>query len=203
MLLSDKSKKKSSTSSDRKTSKPEPYVTIIGQAFRSLALRGAMLKTSAGILMYRRINNVLEVFLIHPGGPYFRNKDNGAWSIPKGEINEGEDPLAAARREFQEETGCRAEGQFLPLGQVRQKGGKVVFAWAVEGSCRAESITSNEFTLEWPPGSGRMQKFPEADRAGWFMVAEAVQKINVGQAPVLDRLLLRVASQKDPAEETA
>jgi predicted NUDIX family NTP pyrophosphohydrolase len=160
-----------------------------------------MQKTSAGILMYRKKNNVLEVLLIHPGGPYFRNKDNGTWSIPKGDIDTGEDPLAAAKRELQEETGCAAQGEFITLGQIRQKGGKVVLAWAVEGDCNADTITSNTFSLEWPPGSGRRQDFPEADRAAWFMMSEAVRRINAAQAPLLHELFQLIASQDHPAGE--
>ena len=110
-----------------------------------------MPKTSAGLLLYKRNNNVLQVFLVHPGGPFFAKKDAGAWSVPKGEINEGEDALAAAKREFEEETGCRTEGNFIPLSPVTQKSGKVVHAWAVEGDCDARAIRSNTFTLEWPP----------------------------------------------------
>ncbi|OGW40690.1 MAG: hypothetical protein A2010_02390 [Nitrospirae bacterium GWD2_57_9] len=146
------------------------------------------MKTSAGILMYRRSNDGIEVFLIHPGGPYFINKDNGAWSIPKGEIDEGEDGLAAAKREFREETGCVPEGTFLPLSPIRQRSGKIVISWAVEGDCDADSMTSNSFSLEWPPKSGRRQEFPEADRAAWFTLREARHKINPAQAPLLDEL---------------
>jgi predicted NUDIX family NTP pyrophosphohydrolase len=148
-----------------------------------------MPKKSAGIMMYRETNNQLQVFLIHPGGPFFKMKDAGAWSIPKGEIGEGEDPLEAAKREFEEETGCRAEGSFIPLSPVRQKSGKMVISWAVEGRCDADAITSNMFTIEWPPKSGKMREFPEADRAGWFTIGEARQKINPAQAPLLDELL--------------
>ncbi len=148
-----------------------------------------MPKTSAGILMYRRGVTGLEFFLIHPGGPFFINKDAGAWSIPKGEIDEGEDSLAAAKREFLEETGCRPEGNFIPLGKVKQKSGKIVLCWAVEGDCSAETIVSNLFTLEWPPKSGRIRQFPEADRAGWFGLETAREKINQAQAGLLDELV--------------
>ena len=144
-------------------------------------------KTSAGILLYRRKNDSLQVFLIHPGGPYFTNKDDGVWSIPKGLTDPGEDPQAAALREFNEETGCTPQGDFRPLSPVQQKGGKTVLAWAAEGDC-AESITSNTFELEWPPHSGRMQRFPEADRGGWFTVSEAKKKIIAAQIPLLDEL---------------
>ena len=146
-----------------------------------------MQKTSAGILMYR--NRVsLEVLLIHPGGPYFRNKDDGYWSIPKGEIDEGEDGFAAARREFEEETGCRPEGEFRQLGKVRQKSGKVVLAWSVKGDCDEAKVVSNVFRLEWPPHSGRIQDFPEVDRAGWFTIEAARKKINPAQVPLLEEL---------------
>ena len=144
--------------------------------------------TSAGILLYRRKEGVLQVFLVHPGGPFFASKDEGAWSIPKGELDEGEDPLAAAEREFAEETGCRPAGNFHPLSPVTQKGGKVVIAWAVEGDCGADRIRSNMFTMEWPPRSGRPLEFPEVDRAGWFTVDEAKQKINPAQAALVDEL---------------
>jgi predicted NUDIX family NTP pyrophosphohydrolase len=151
-----------------------------------------MPKTSAGILLYKKEQGALQVFLVHPGGPYFVRKDEGAWSIPKGEIDEGEDPLAAARREFEEETGCRPEGEFLPLSPVKQKGGKTVLSWSVEGGCDAAAIRSNTFTLEWPPGSGRMQEYPEVDRAGWFTVEEAKRKINPAQAALIDELSSKV-----------
>ncbi len=148
-----------------------------------------MPKTSAGLLLYRKRKDGIEVFLAHPGGPFFKKKDAGAWSIPKGEIGEGEDPLVAAKREFEEETGCTPEGRFLPLSPVKQKSGKIVMSWAVEGRCDADSITSNTFNLEWPPKSGRMQEFPEVDRAAWFSIEEAKQKINPAQAGLLDELI--------------
>jgi predicted NUDIX family NTP pyrophosphohydrolase len=147
-----------------------------------------MEKVSAGILMYRTRGGVLEVFLVHPGGPFFVNKDAGAWGIPKGEIDEGEDALAAARREFEEETGFKAGGAVIPLAPVRQKGGKIVHAWAMEGDCDPERMKSNTFTMEWPPRSGRRQEFPEVDRAGWFGLDEAKQRISQAQAGFLDEL---------------
>jgi predicted NUDIX family NTP pyrophosphohydrolase len=151
-----------------------------------------MPKTSAGILMYRNRKGAVEVFLVHPGGPFFKKKDLGAWSIPKGEIDEGEDPLGAAKREFQEETGCGAAGSFLSLSSVKQKSGKIVVCWAVAGDCDADSIKSNMFSLEWPPQSGRMQEFPEVDRAAWFTIPEAKQKINPAQAALLDELMSKI-----------
>jgi predicted NUDIX family NTP pyrophosphohydrolase len=144
-------------------------------------------KTSAGVLLYRRKNDTLQVFLIHPGGPFFEKKDDGVWSIPKGLIDPGEDPLTAALRECFEETGCKPQGELRPLSPVQQKGGKTVLAWTGEGDC-AESITSNTFDLEWPPHSGRMQRFPEADRGGWFTIEEAKRKINSAQIALLEEL---------------
>ena len=145
-----------------------------------------MEKVSAGILLYRTRGGVLEFFLVHPGGPYFVNKDVGAWGIPKGEIGEGEDPLAAAQREFEEETGFKAKGAVLPLAPIRQRGGKIVLAWALEGDCDPEKMKSNTFTMEWPPHSGRRQEFPEVDRAGWFALSEAKRVINPAQAGFLE-----------------
>jgi predicted NUDIX family NTP pyrophosphohydrolase len=152
-----------------------------------------MTMTSAGLLLYKKVQGVFQVFLVHPGGPFFAKKDGGAWSIPKGEIDEGEDPLAAAIREFEEETGCRPEGRFLPLSPVKQKSGKTVLAWAVEGDCDAGTIKSNTFSLEWPPRSGRTQEFPEIDRAGWFTIEEAKRKINPAQAALLDEASSKVS----------
>lgn len=137
--------------------------------------------------MYRRRPG-LEVLLVHPGGPFWKNKDQGAWSLPKGEYAEGEEPLRAALREFEEETGLRPEGDFRPLGEVRQAGGKVVTAWAFEGDFDPGTLRSNLFSMEWPRGSGKMREFPEIDRAGWFRLDAAREKILKGQAPFLDRL---------------
>lgn len=143
--------------------------------------------------MYRRWGSFsIEVFLIHPGGPFWAKKDAGAWSIPKGEINEGEDPLAAARREFSEETGFDAGENFIELEPIKQKGGKIVSAWAVEGSVDADAIKSNMFSMEWPPKSGRRTEFPEADKAGWFAPGEARAKINPAQAAFIDALLAKL-----------
>jgi predicted NUDIX family NTP pyrophosphohydrolase len=145
-------------------------------------------KTSAGLLMYRRSQNGLEVLLVHPGGPFWARKDTGAWSIPKGEVEPGEEPLAAAIREFEEETGIKPQGPYRPLLQVRQAGGKSIVAWAFEGDCDPENVFSNTFSMEWPPGSGRQREFPEIDRAGWFNLEQARQKINPAQAAFLSDL---------------
>jgi predicted NUDIX family NTP pyrophosphohydrolase len=150
---------------------------------------------SAGLLLFRRRGSGVECFLVHPGGPFWARKDLGAWSLPKGLIDPGEDPLDTARREFTEETGVAAPaGPFLPLGEVRQAGGKVVAAWAAEGDLDPDAIRSNTFRLEWPPRSGREKEFPEVDRAAWFSPAEAHRRILAGQAPFLDRLLEQLAS---------
>ena len=146
-------------------------------------------KQSAGILLYRKNDNHLQVFLVHPGGPFFKNKDLGVWSIPKGEFLDGEDPLAAAKREFKEETGVDIDGNFIPLNPVILKSGKKVYAWAVEGNIDHETIFSNLFEMEWPPKSGKMQAFPEIDRAGWFEVDEAREKINAGQLGLIEGLV--------------
>ncbi len=147
-----------------------------------------MSKHSAGLLMYRRRGAVMEVLLVHPGGPFWIKKDEGAWSIPKGEFAPDEDPLDAARREFEEETGFRAAGRFIPLIPLKQPSGKVIHAWAVEGDGDPEAVRSNTFTLEWPPRSGKMQEFPEIDRAGWFTPEEAKEKIIKGQQGFLEEL---------------
>lgn len=139
--------------------------------------------------MYRRRDGALEVLLVHPGGPFWKNKDEGAWTIPKGLVDPGEEPLDAARREFNEETGLTAAGDFLPLTPLRQPSGKLVIAWAVEGDCDPGTVRSNFFTMEWPPRSGKMQEFPEVDRAEWFRLAEADRKIIRGQKPFLVELL--------------
>jgi len=138
--------------------------------------------------MYRRSAGTLEVLLVHPGGPFWMKKDAGAWSIPKGEYEAGEEALAAAAREFQEETGLVARGPYTRLTPIRQPGGKVVEAWAFEGDCDAESLKSTTFSLEWPRGSGRRQEFPEVDRAGWFGLDEARRKILPAQAALLEEL---------------
>jgi len=147
-----------------------------------------MPQISAGILLYRRGASGLEVFLIHMGGPFWARKDAGAWSIPKGLIDEGEDALAAARREFREETGSEVDGEFLPLTPIKQAGGKVVRAWAVEGDIDADNIVSNTFKVEWPAGSGKWRAYPEADRAAWFAITEAMDRIVQGQRAFLSEL---------------
>ena len=145
-------------------------------------------KRSAGLLMFRYRDLKLEVFLVHPGGPFWAKKDEGAWSIPKGEYTDEEDPLAAARREFREEIGYEAAGDFIPLSPLKQPGGKVISAWAFEGDCRADSIKSNTFTLEWPPRSGSQAEFPEVDRAEWFSIEQAKKKILKGQVGFIEEL---------------
>jgi predicted NUDIX family NTP pyrophosphohydrolase len=144
---------------------------------------------SAGILVYRRRGAGLEVFLVHPGGPFWAKKDLAAWSIPKGEFGDDEDPLAAALREFAEETGQTIAGDFLPLAPVKQPSRKIVHAFAVETDIDPAKIASNEFELEWPPRSGRMQRFPEVDRAAWFPLEEAKRRIHAGLVPLLDELV--------------
>jgi predicted NUDIX family NTP pyrophosphohydrolase len=153
-----------------------------------------MPKVSAGLLMYRKKGEALEFLLVHPGGPLWAEKDLGMWSIPKGELGPGEDPLIAAKREFHEETGFTAEGQFIPLAPVKLKSGKVVQAWAFEGDCDPSAFKSNTFSMEWPPRSGRQQEFPEVDRAAWFDFEEAKKKINRGQVGLLEELRKMISS---------
>ena len=145
-------------------------------------------KKSAGLVVYRVRNGDLQVFLVHPGGPFWAKKDDGAWSIPKGEIAGDEDPLKAAQREFFEETGFEVDGNFIALTPVKQAGGKWVYAWAVEGDCDAGAIKSNTFSMEWPPRSSNEKEFPEVDRAGWFPLEVARQKILKGQVSLLQEL---------------
>ena len=147
---------------------------------------------SAGLLLYRRTGGEPEVLLVHPGGPFWTKKDDGAWSIPKGLTDENEDPLAAARREFEEEPATGRRETVIPLGNFRQPSGKTVTVWAVEGDFDLKYFKSNTFVLEWPPKSGRMQAFPEADRAAWFTLDEAARKILKGQRPMLDVLRNRL-----------
>lgn len=147
-----------------------------------------MPKLSAGLVLFRRRGQSLEVFLVHPGGPFWQKKDLGAWSIPKGEYAEGEDPIAVARREFEEETSFQVEGELIPLADIKQPSGKIISAWALEGDCAAEDVQSNLFSMEWPPKSGKMQEFPEIDRAEWFRLEEAHRRIIKGQVGFLDQL---------------
>jgi predicted NUDIX family NTP pyrophosphohydrolase len=148
-----------------------------------------MSKKSAGLLLFRQCPEGLEVLLVHPGGPFWARKDEGAWSIPKGEFDRPEDPLAAAIRECEEETGARPSGEFLKLEPLRQPGGKLVFAWAVRADFDPSSLKSNTYSMEWPPRSGRRQEFPEVDRAAWFGVESARRRILNGQAGFLDQLV--------------
>src|SRR3954452_3728421 len=151
-----------------------------------------MPERSAGIVLFRRGEDRLEVLLVHPGGPFFARRDAGAWSIPKGRYEDDEEPLACARREFAEELGSPCpDGPVLELGEIRQRNGKRVSAWAVEGDLDADAITSNSFAIEWPPRSGRQQEFPEVDRAAWFSIDAAREKLLAAQTPLLDRLVER------------
>lgn len=147
-----------------------------------------MAKISAGILLYRKRPAGVQVMLVHPGGPFWMKKDEGAWSIPKGLADEGEDLLAAARREFLEETGATAAGEFVDLGAYRQPGGKTIFAWGCESDFEPEMFKSNTFTIEWPPRSGKTADFPEVDRAGWYSLDEASRKVTKGQRPIVAAL---------------
>ncbi|MEX2261921.1 MAG: NUDIX domain-containing protein [Bryobacteraceae bacterium] len=156
-----------------------------------------MAKRSAGLLLFRRRNGGLEVFLVHPGGPFWAKKDLGAWSIPKGEYSEGEDPLTAARREFEEETGIAPEGELIQLTDIKQPSGKIVRAWALEGDCDASTVRSNMFSMEWPPKSGKMREFPEIDRGEWFSIEVARTKILKGQMGFLDELASKLGYRYD------
>lgn len=148
-----------------------------------------MPKQAAGILLYRRGSAGLQVLLAHPGGPLWARKDAGSWTLPKGQFTEGELPLDAAKREFEEEMGSPAAGDFQPLGTVKQPSGKVIHAWTAESNFDVTTVKSNLFSLEWPPKSGRHGEFPEVDRAAWFSIDEARVRILKGQAPFLERLL--------------
>ena len=147
------------------------------------------MKTSAGILLYRFHQQQLQVFLVHPGGPFWKNKDLGAWSIPKGEYSADEHPLATAIREFKEETGQTIEGDFQPLGQIKQKGGKLITAWAVQGNIDASKITSNLISIPWPPRTNKFIEIPEVDKGEWFDTATALTKINPAQAAFIHQLV--------------
>ena len=151
-----------------------------------------MANESAGLLLYRRRGGHLEFLLVHPGGPLWKNKDPGAWTIPKGEIRPGEDPLAAAQREFREELGFEVREVFLQLTPIKQKAGKIVHAWAVEGDCDPIGVRSNTFKLQWPPRSGKFQEFPEVDQAAFFPLEIARLKINPAQVPLLEELISKL-----------
>jgi predicted NUDIX family NTP pyrophosphohydrolase len=159
-----------------------------------------MAKRSAGLIMYRWRDGHLEVFLVHPGGPFWASRDKGAWSIPKGEYADGEAPLEAAKREFFEETGFAPEGKFLELGSITQSGGKIVIAWAVEGNCDPDRLTSNRCQVEWPPRSGRLVEFPEVDRGKWFPIPAAREHILKSQEPLLYRLRAALQFSEAPSE---
>jgi predicted NUDIX family NTP pyrophosphohydrolase len=154
-----------------------------------------MAKISAGVLLYRKTPAGVEVMLVHPGGPFWAKKDAGAWSIPKGLADEGEDLVEAAKREFLEETGMAVEGAFLDLGKHKQPGGKTVVAFACEGDFDPASLCSNTFALEWPPRSGRTAEFPEVDRAAWWPIDEALEKIHKGQRPILAALAKKLGAR--------
>ena len=154
-----------------------------------------MKKKSAGLLLYRYHEGIPEVFLVHPGGPFWVNKDIGIWSIPKGEIGPEEEPLSAAIREFDEETGFKVDGRFITLTPVRQPGGKLVYAWALEGDCDASAVKSNSFSMEWPLYSGVKREYPEIDRAGWFPLNIAKEKILTGQIGLLEELAMILSSR--------
>ncbi len=152
-----------------------------------------MPKRSAGILLYRKRGDLLEVFLVHPGGPLWKNKDEGVWSIPKGLVEEGEDLLQTALREFEEETGFSIDArEVIPLNPVKQKSGKIVYAFAIEGDCEPEKLHSNTFEMEWPPKSGKTGEFPEIDRGEWFGLKDAKAKINPGQIALIEELEARL-----------
>jgi predicted NUDIX family NTP pyrophosphohydrolase len=160
-----------------------------------------MAKTSAGLLLHREASGRIEVFLVHPGGPFWARKDEGAWSIPKGEFEEGEDPLEAAKREFREETGVVVTGEFQPLPPLKQRSGKIVYAWMVKADVDPTRLKSNTFSIEWPPRSGRVQEFPEVDQGKWFDLALAKRKILQGQLPFLDQLEARLATPRPGPSE--
>jgi predicted NUDIX family NTP pyrophosphohydrolase len=160
-----------------------------------------MAKISAGVLLFRRRPAGIEVLLVHPGGPFWARKDAGAWSMPKGLVNEGEDWLAAAKREFLEETGMALEGDFFDLGQHKHPGGKTIAAFAREGDFDPASLVSNAFSIEWPPHSGRMAEFPEVDRAGWYSIEEAIVKATAGQRPIIAALAEKLGATAPEASE--
>lgn len=155
-----------------------------------------MSKKSAGILLFKLENKIPKVFLVHPGGPFWAKKDDGVWTIPKGEFDDDEDPLSAAKREFEEETGMKISGEFIELNPVKQKSGKLVYAWAVKGDIDPAKIKSNEFEIEWPPKSGKMKTFPEIDKAAWFDIKEANKKIIEAQSSLLRELKTKIKSDQ-------
>jgi predicted NUDIX family NTP pyrophosphohydrolase len=161
-----------------------------------MARTAASPKVSAGLLLFRRRQRLIEVLLGHPGGPYWAKKDDGAWTIPKGMATDGETPLAAAKREFREETGHRPRGEFISIGEARQAGGKLVIVFAVEGDWDVGQLCSNTFSIQWPPKSGKLREVPELDRAQWFTLAEAERKILQGQAIFLERLRVLCLSRE-------
>ncbi len=170
--------------------KPQEPLNFTG--FFKYSKKKFMLKQSAGILLYRIKNKKPEIFLIHPGGPFWKNKDAGVWSIPKGEFADNEIALDAAIREFEEETGTKLSGNFIELSSVKLKSGKIVYAWALQGDIDASAIMCNTFSMEWPPKSGKFQSFPEADRGEWFSIEESKQKINPSQIPLIDELIKKI-----------
>ena len=153
------------------------------------------MRKSAGILLYRSRQEQAEYFLVHPGGPFWKNKDIGAWSVPKGEFEDGEDPLKAAQREFEEETGIAIKGTFTALTPVKQKSGKMIYTWACEGDIDHSIIRSNTFPIEWPPRSGKYIDIPEVDKGGWFTYEEAREKLIPGQVPILDELRMMLSKK--------
>ena len=153
-------------------------------------------KQSAGVLLYKFIDQELFVFLVHPGGPFWKNKDEGSWTIPKGEINENEEPLTAAIREFEEETSFKLVGSFEPLSFVNMKSGKIIHGWSLEGDVNVEDLKSNDFEMEWPPKSGRIQTFPEVDKGEWFTTEEALIKINEPQKNFIFNLIAKLESRR-------
>jgi predicted NUDIX family NTP pyrophosphohydrolase len=162
----------------------------------NLSIQLMNVKVSAGLLLYKFQNAAIQFFLVHPGGPFFVKKDEGWWTVPKGEVEAGEDELESAKREFLEETGSSPEGAFILLDPIKQKGGKIVKCWAIEADIDPQTIVSNSFEIEWPPQSGKKRSYPEVDRADWFTLEEAKKKINARQIPFLEQLL-RILSVED------